>query len=453
MPGTGPTIPGTGTSEPSFEGESDTYAEYEEDTFYGGPTLEFGGPTNPGYTPPGPGGTGGGYGYSPPEDSSGDSSATPSYVTRQDPEMPNPEETFRSEYQALIDGDSWPITTLDEITTLVAPRMYIMDGEVISEKMSTKYAGCLATMEMVQEDSFIPNTGWNATNADFLFDRSWWPSYQTYATASIGIWRTPNCCTFTDPDQGVVQTYWATLYGHASQPRGGYTLKDPTLRNALYRNSGPDGSITSFGTQILPDPLEYTSAERSALKTKFGYTHLAGGEPLEECIYRLNRSLDNILDTLEAGFVPRTDVIKIVPRIKVENRTFERITQKENKQDVMIGQTMGNPNLSSNATTLSSRIAISTSRKIAVATMVPGGMGAVEYLGTGGGTTAPVVLDPETAGMGGGGMPGGATMAPAGAGATAPGPPLMLGGFVGGSAFPGPMGGPPGMGGGGGGGY
>jgi len=454
--GSGPVIPGTGTSEPSMDGEGDagTYTEYYEEGGPGGPSLVFGGAPGGGYTAPGPGGTGGGGygggGSTAPGESSDDSSTTPSYVTRPDPDMPNPEDVLRSEYQALIDGSQWPITTLDESTTITAPTMYVMSGDVISQKMSTKYPGCLAMMEMVQRDSWIPNTGWNTVDADILDTKSWWGAYAAYATASIGIWKTPYCCTYTDPDQGVIQTYWANLFGHAAQPKArGYTMGDPTVRDGLYRNAGPVGSITSFGSKTLPDPLEYTSTEKAALKTKFGYTHLAGGEPLAECIYRLNRSLDNILDSLETGFVPRTDVIKIVPRLKIENRMFERITQKENKQDVMIGQVIGNPNVTPNVVNLSARIAVSTSRRVAVATMVPGMTAHVGYVTSGGAAPDHATHIDTGSGMLGGGMGAGeGAFAPAGSAPTPPGP--TLGPVVGGAMFPGPIGGPPTLGGSGG---
>ena len=319
------------------------------------------------------------------------------------------------EYNALIDGESWPITVLDESTSLVGGNMEIFAGTSISTNLSEKYPGCIGTVEMIQQSPWVPNTGWESVDSSVISGPhgvrpSWWNSYYSQATGSIGIWKTPTLCTYTDPDEGILQQYWANMIGHAPARAGAFgLLTDPQIKDSLYINggAGPGGfGATSFGSQTLADPLEYHFAEAAALRSKFGYIPIAGNDPVDECLARLDSSLDHILDSLEAGFVPRTDVVKIVPRIKIENDSYERIIQKEKKQDATIGQTIGNLNFrGSTSLNLSSRIAISTSRQVLFRLdTIPGFGGATTYLES---LTAPPTADsltpPGVGGLGGGG--------------------------------------------------
>ena len=356
------------------------------------------------------------------------------------------------EYNALIDGESWPITVLDESTSLVGGNMEIFAGTSISTNLSEKYPGCIGTVEMIQQAPWVPNTGWESVDSSVISGPhgvrpSWWANYYTQATGSIGIWKTPTLCTYTDPDEGILQQYWANMIGHAPSRAGAFgLLTDPQIKDSLYINggAGPGGfGATSFGSQTLADPLEYHWAEAYALREKFGYIPIAGNDPVDECLARLNSSLEHILDSLEAGFVPRTDVVKIVPRIKIENDSYERIIQKEKKQDATIGQTIGNLNFrSATSLNLSSRIAISTSRQVLFRLdTIPGFGGATTYLESATASpTADSLTPPGVGGLGGGGG-GGVIGSSTGGGYSG-----LLGGITGGSIFPGPIGGPTGAG-------
>jgi len=429
-------------SVPDTDTTEDIFVEYEPDSSSGG------------YSFTGERASSAGVDYDPsadssvtPEDDSGGTGITGISEMQDNSEyVPSTEAQLMLEYNALIDGESWPITVLDESTSLVGGNMEIFAGTSISTNLSEKYPGCIGTVEMIQQVPWVPNTGWESVDSSVISGPSgvrpsWWSSYYTQGTGSIGIWKTPTLCTYTDPDEGILQQYWANMIGHAPSRSAWWgLLTDPQIKDSLYLNG--NAVATSFGSQTLADPLAYHFAEAAALRSKFGYVPIAGNDPMDECLARLESSLDHILDSLEAGFVPRTDVVKIVPRIKIENDSYERIIQKEKKQDATIGQTIGNLNFRSTPKlNLSSRIAISTSRQVFFRfDTIPGSGGATTYLES---ATAPPTADPLTPpgslveiGSGVGGTLGSSTGGSSYSG--------LLGGITGGSIFPGPIGGPAG---------
>ena len=342
----------------------------------------------------------------------------------------DPSVQFYEEYISLVDGESWPVTELDETTSLSPGQMWLINGSTISQHLSVRFPGCLDGIQMSMPTS-IPNTGWVATDNDTLQDAppAWYNQWYQNCTGSIAIWRTPIKCTYSDPDQGVEREYTAGLLGHAAsraRPRTGL-LPDPTV---VVPSAGSDAQ--SYGSRYVPDPLSYHWMERDALRAKFGYQELAGGDHLQEIIHRLRESLEPILETLESGFVPRTDVIKIVPRIKIASYSYEKIIEKETKEDALIASMIGNPNARTKRMLMSTRIALSTADGFR--TLV---------------STDKITASPFTgfgAGIGGG---GGGSMTPYSPGSTGGLMPIegatsadMIGGAIGGlSSYPGPIGG------------
>jgi len=250
------------------------------------------------------------------------------------------------EISALNDGETWPVEHLDETTTLTEDSYGIRYAKPdLGARSSTIFPGCI-------NGSLFWDTsagGWGVVTFPRAANTGlWYDLWKERCSGSVAVWRTEFNNIYEDPDQGLT-TGWTDYINGLSfgisagmgtiGSDGSVTLVDSYETHPTV--GYPFDSNTTYGTIRLTDPFDPVSwreSEKISLKETFGFSKLADGEPYQETFQRLNNSLDTILDGLEEGFVPRNDVIRTIPRLKMSNERYQKITQKETMEDVTISQ-------------------------------------------------------------------------------------------------------------------
>ena len=270
---------------------------------------------------------------------------TPSGPYTYDGRFENIDDLLNKEIGAAQDGTSWPIINLDE-TTIVSNLECWLWASDKADITSTKFSNC------IDEDMFISKEGWckipfpqtNPRNIETM--TALFPTYGTWAlqaTGSIALWTTVTLNTYTDPDgslTGVRKGMWnAALTGHAFGHEPTEFFAPHPCPDLDYGSGDPYANYLLFAPYHNgSDYGRYNVHEASNLHETFGFTALADGHPYEETYLRLQDTLDLILDGLEEGYVPRNDIIRTVPRLRLSDDRFQKITQMEIKEDVTIAK-------------------------------------------------------------------------------------------------------------------
>ena len=235
-----------------------------------------------------------------------------------------------------------------------------LSGEDISANLSVKFSGCIDRAQLVEWSRGQPiadgvgfryqqGVKWVMTDPP---DRVWvYPDGEYYTNwttkAGIVIGRYKRSQTWYDPDQGKSirvsnlvqyehQNGWAVLPGGTHDPV--FNAADA----AFFGNEEDD--FGGYGDIKYLNPFEYSSAEKTALNTLFGFEYGAGSSDdtvRSMTAQRMQAATDTLVEDMMTEFVPRADITRRTPQIHLRDSDFEKITGKEIVEDASIATNIG----------------------------------------------------------------------------------------------------------------